>query len=146
MVSLLHVSSSLPQGHAALWHAAGLTDEPVAVHLNALPADLFAEAQKDALEFSRVVRSDGAKYKFGKLPTNWLPLRADRDWDPPRSALEAAVQQLHKVAFGGEAAGWLAGAEWWLNQNEVASLHFDKDEALVSDENRIAFPAVSTVT
>ena len=66
--------------------------------MDVLPAALFEAVQHEA---AAVVRESakGDAFKFGKRTTWWLPLRA-KDGAPiaPRSAIEAAVHELHRQA------------------------------------------------
>ena len=63
-----------------------------------LPAALFEAVQREAA----AVAGESAKgdaFKFGKRTTWWLPLRGeDGARIPPRSAIEAAVHELHRQA------------------------------------------------
>ena len=130
-----------PQSFGEAWRAAGLESEQTAVRRDALPPLLFAQVQRDALAIARdAQRPREWKDKFGKLPTNWLPVRAGGGWEPPRTAIEAAVHHLHALVFGGQPAPWVAGAEWWVQQQEAISFHYDKDEAMASEQMTMAYP------
>ena len=66
--------------------------------MDVLPAALFEAVQHEA---AAVVRESakGDAFKFGKRTTWWLPLRAkDGALIAPRSAIEAAVHELHRQA------------------------------------------------
>ena len=67
-------------------------------YVDVLPAALFEAVQREAA----AVAGESAKgdaFKFGKRTTWWLPLRAkDGARIPPRSAIEAAVHELHRQA------------------------------------------------
>ena len=67
-------------------------------YVDVLPAALFEAVQREAA----AVAGESAKgdaFKFGKRTTWWLPLRGkDGARIPPRSAIEAAVHELHRQA------------------------------------------------
>ena len=144
---LLALGPVKPQSFGEAWRAAGLDRDRTSIRRAALPARLFEQVQTDALAIARdAKRPREWKDKFGKLPTNWLAVRAGGGWHAPRSAIEAAVHHLHALVFGGEPAAWVAGAEWWVQQQGAISFHYDKDEAMASEQMTMAYPEVSTVT
>ena len=142
------IGAALLQDHTESWTAAGLADQLVQAYVDVLPPALFEAVAREA---AAVVReSMKGDYKFGKRTTWWLPLHT-KDGAPlaPRSAIEAAVHQLHQHAFGGMPVKLIVGAEWWVQEQQSHAdigFHYDKDEAFASNQMTMLFPEVSTVT
>ena len=127
--------------------AAGLSVERVAAHHDVLPPRVISRLEHEALAVARAVRDDGTRYRFGKMATTWLGRGTDGNWPAARCAIELAIHRLFSLAFGASpAASRISGAEWWVQHTPSVNFHYDKDEALASEQMTMAFPEVSTVT
>jgi hypothetical protein len=90
-------------------------------------------------------------FQFGKRPTFWL-----QTVDPipkPRNHIEEAVLRLSKYAlpdmYSQRAGEKIIGGEWWVqvrHGTETIGFHYDKDEAMASEQMRMKHPLISTVT
>ena len=135
------------RNHATTWEAAGLSVERVAVHHDVLPPRVISRLEHEALAVARTMRDDGTRYRFGKMATTWLGRGTDGSWPAARCAIELAIHRLFSLAFGASpAASRISGAEWWVQHSPSVNFHYDKDEALASEQMTMAFPEVSTVT
>eukprot|EP00054_Salpingoeca_dolichothecata_P017790 m.107736 g.107736 ORF g.107736 m.107736 type:complete len:388 (-) comp22595_c0_seq5:359-1522(-) len=96
--------------------------------------------------------------KYDKRGTNWLPLTttpgSGTEFEPPRFASEQAIVLLsdnlkQRLGVDHLRDAGIVGAEWWYQVRSMGTsidFHYDKDEAKASNEMKISYPLVSTVT
>ena len=116
---------------------------------DALPQERFDNLLDEARAYHKFSMK-GGNFKHGKRPTVWL------DLDPvpqPRSYIEQAILLLRSKAqeemFSHRPDDTILGAEWWVqvrDGDEDIGFHYDKDEAMASEQGKMKHPLVSTVT
>lgn len=117
---------------------------------NALPQSLLPRLQMDSTVLRKL--QGKKKMKLNKLGSFFFPLPTNPSSSvEPRFATEEAILLLRKICFTGDSfrERGIVGAEWWYQTREVTGsigFHYDKDEAVASNEMRIVFPDVATVT
>ena len=91
-------------------------------------------------------------FKHGKALTYFMATtpEGDKRGARPLCALEQAIEVLSKIDFPDpkERAKMVGGEFWVQNRGNVEDVgfHYDKDEAMASDQGRLKCPAESTVT
>eukprot|EP00041_Stephanoeca_diplocostata_P004255 m.42128 g.42128 ORF g.42128 m.42128 type:complete len:529 (+) comp15009_c0_seq2:127-1713(+) len=144
----IHVSCLVLQ--TCMLSADGVGDDAVLARAvdNALPPSLLPRLQRDGI----VLRKLQAKkhLKQNKLGSFFFPLEK-KSSSPPRFATEEAILLLRDICFTEVSfrERRIVGAEWWYQTREVKGnigFHYDKDEAVASNEMKMVYPDVATVT
>jgi hypothetical protein len=128
----------------------------VSVIDNAIPSAVFNQLSLETNLVAAWSNNLQAKFLHHKKQTYWLPLSSTRQ-PRPRSYIELAIIMLRRyvdvnntiLSSRGMHTKSIRGAEWWVQKvgpNQDIEFHYDKDEAVASLENRMEFPALSTVT
>eukprot|EP00039_Didymoeca_costata_P008715 m.115389 g.115389 ORF g.115389 m.115389 type:complete len:445 (+) comp14201_c0_seq2:212-1546(+) len=123
-------------------------DELMRSFHDVLPEEQIPLILKDQKHHAETVQAMG---KFSKLSTSWLPLRGSDAVKEPRFATEKAIFLLKELAFPDDSFDdvGIMGAEWWFQNRKVTDnigFHYDKDEGIASEQMRMVYPRISTVT
>ena len=110
-------------------------------HMN-LPDDFMDMLKKDATQLRH--GATAGSFKDDKGTTWWQPRKSKR-----RYSIEQMIEIIGRLDFPGGLPDYIHGAEYWVQDkrgDNEGGFHYDKDESAASNQQRMIFPSLSTVT
>lgn len=145
--ALLHVNSVEVPGYTHIYlplpgTERGTAESLVHTYEDVFNEDMLREIDAETPSWAKLGATVTGSLKHGKYATFWMQLT-----DKPRTALEHAVKLLEDVVFppelGGAKAFGIVGCKYWVQRRpggEDVGYHFDKDEGLASNHQKMLPP------
>jgi hypothetical protein len=117
-------------------------DGAVKSYTTHLPKDVVDMLVEDARKLRHDAQAGSFKDEKG---STWWQAKTQ----PRRCVLEQFIEVIGRLDFPDGIPKGIAGAEYWVQDkpgNQEGGFHYDKDESAASNQQRMIFPSLSTIT